>query len=138
MSASGSARPTLLMWVAAVLAIQMLGITWSAMLLRRWHRDPARRPRGWFRVAIRVVPSFLASLLWALIAIFAVPFPAGAPLLALPMFVPDLGYPLLLSIGIALIWGLLRPVLILGVLRSGRKPPRDIGAATERTVTATS
>ncbi|HET7480284.1 MAG TPA: serine hydrolase domain-containing protein, partial [Rubrobacteraceae bacterium] len=136
-AASNSARPTLLVWVAAVLAIQILGIVRSAILLRRWYRDPARRPRGWFRVAIRVVPFFLASFLWAMVAISVLPFFAGAPLLALPMFVPDLGYPLLLSIGIALGWGLLRPVLVLRVLRSRRKPPRDVDTATERTVTAT-
>jgi hypothetical protein len=102
--ASNSARPTVLMWVMIVLAVQILGIVWSARLLRRWYRNPARRPRSWFRVAIRIVPSFLANLLWVLLAIFVVPFPAGAPLLALPMFVPDLGYPLLLSVGIALGW----------------------------------
>jgi CubicO group peptidase (beta-lactamase class C family) len=133
--ASNSARPTVLMWVMIVLAVQILGIVWSAILLRRWHRNPSRRPRGWFRMAIRIVPSFLANLLWVLLAIFVVPFPAGAPLLALPMFVPDLGYPLLLSVGIALGWGLLRPVLVFGALR--RQEVKDAGATRESTVTAT-
>jgi CubicO group peptidase (beta-lactamase class C family) len=115
-----SFRQTLRMYVLIVLAVQVLGLVRSGVLLRRWYHQPARRPRGWVRVALRVVPSLLLSLVWAVLGLTIMPLFLGAPLLVLPLFAPDLGYALLLSLGIALGWGLLRPILVFLVLRTRR------------------
>ena len=118
----GNARPTMLMYVLIVLAVQVLGITRSAVLLRRWHREPERHPRGRLRIALRIVPPLVLNLLWALVCLVAMRPLLGTPLRALPVHVPDLGYTLLLSVGIALRRGRLRPVVVVLVLRKGRTP----------------
>ena len=115
-------RPTLLTYILIVLGLQVLGLIRSAVLLRRWRRESARRPRGRMRVALRLVPPPVLNLVWACVGLVVVPPFLGAPLLALPMFVPDLGYALLLSAGLALGWGLLRPIAVVLVLRARGEP----------------
>jgi CubicO group peptidase (beta-lactamase class C family) len=130
-----SGGQSILMCVLIVLVVQLLGIARSVVLLRRWRRDPVRRPHGWLRVTLRIVPFFVASLLWAVLVIAGLTHLSGGPLLDLLVFSPDLGYSAFSSAGIAILWGFLRPVLAILALRR-RKPPKDVGAATESTVTA--
>ena len=135
--ASNTVRPSLLLWILLVSAVQLLGLIRSFVVLRRWQREPARRPRGWLRVGVRIVPPLVLNLLWALLLLVGLPTVGvlGAPLRALPIFAPDLGYALLLSSGLALGWGLIRPVLVLWVIRTRRVSqamivPQEIGAST--------
>jgi hypothetical protein len=125
------------MWILIVLVVQLLGIARSAVLLRRWRRDPATRPHGWLRVTLRIVPFFVASLLWAVLVIAGLTLLSGGSLLDLLVFSPDLGYSAFSSAGIAIIWGLLRPVLAILAVRRREPPREDVDAATESTVTAT-
>jgi hypothetical protein len=120
--APNDARPAFLMYLLIALALQVGGLIWSMVLLRRWRLHPARRPQGWFRVALRVVPPLVLNLLWAGVCLVVMPPFLGAPLGALVVLVPDAGYALLLSTAIALGWGLLRPVLVFWVLRTDRRP----------------
>jgi hypothetical protein len=118
----GDSGQTLIMGVLIVLAIQLLGIGRSVVLLRRWHREPARRPLGWLRVTLRIFPFLTTNLLWALLVLAGLSLLSGGSLLDFPVFTPDLGYSALLSAGIGIVWGLLRPVLVLRALRDRRTP----------------
>ena len=123
-SSGFSGGQTLLMWILITLAAQLLGIVRSVFLLRRWRREPARRPRGRLRVALRIVPFFVTNMLWALLLILGLTFLSGGSLLDIPVFTPDLGYSALASAGVAIIWGVLRPVLILRTLREEKTSPK--------------
>lgn len=119
---SPDSRSTFLLYTLIVLAAQLLAFANAIRLLRRWHRQPSSRPRGWLRPALRVVPPLLLSALWSAICLMLLPFVLGAPLTIVPLFVPDLGYTLLLSLGLALVWGVLKPILVVLVLRTRRGP----------------
>ncbi len=113
-------KPTLLKVVLLVGAFQVLGIFWSATLLRRWNAQLERRPRGWLRIALHVVPPLVLNLVWALICLAGLPRFFFWPLSYLMFEIPDLGYALVLSGAVALAWGVLRPVLVVLVLRKRR------------------
>jgi hypothetical protein len=55
----------LLFVVVAIGALQVLGIVRSDVLVRRWRRQPERRPHGVLRIGLRVVVPMGANLLWA-------------------------------------------------------------------------
>jgi CubicO group peptidase (beta-lactamase class C family) len=122
LSSAGNPRSLLLTYVLFVLAVQALGVIRSVILLRRWRREPQRRPRGMLRVGLRVLPSLVLSMLWPSVAFTAVPFFTGNDLLDIPVFAPDLGYTLFVSLGLALAWGLVRPLLVFAILRSPSIP----------------
>jgi hypothetical protein len=69
-----------------------------------------------------VIPSLVLNMLWPPLAFTAVPVFTGNDLLDMPLFAPDLGYALLMSLGLALAWGLLRPLLVFAILRSRSIP----------------
>jgi CubicO group peptidase (beta-lactamase class C family) len=121
-SSAGNPRSLLLTYVLFVLAVQALGVLRSVILLRRWRREPQRRPRGMLRIGLRVIPSLVLNMLWPPLAFTAVPVFTGNDLLDMPLFAPDLGYALLMSLGLALAWGLLRPLLVFAILRSRSIP----------------
>ena len=102
-------------------------------MLRRWHREPARRPHGRLRVTLRIVPFLLTNPLWALLALTGLKLLSGGSLLDFPVFTPDLGYSALLSATKGIVWGLLRPVLVLRALRD-RRIPIGTGASKDQGV----
>jgi hypothetical protein len=107
--------------VLAVVALQVLGIVRTVMLVRRWRRQPERRPRGVLRVALRVVVPIVANLLWAGICLVLLPWFSQTPLST--MVVTDNGLVQVLSGAVALVWGvILRPVLALLTLHDGGAP----------------
>jgi hypothetical protein len=113
--------------ILAVGALQVLGIVRSVALLRRWRTHPARRLSGVVQVGLRVVAPLVLSLLWAAILFIALPRLVGVPLLAVASPRSDLGLVVVLSGGVALIWGVvLRPVLALLALRA-KVTPGDAG-----------
>jgi CubicO group peptidase (beta-lactamase class C family) len=117
---------TILKVLVAVDAILLIGMIWSVVTLRRWHAQPERRPRGWLRVGGRVVVGLVPYLLWALVCLVGLPQYFRWSLEGLLLEVPDFGYALVLSGAIALIWGVLRTVLMILVLRK-RGSPKETG-----------
>jgi CubicO group peptidase (beta-lactamase class C family) len=122
LAAGSTARSTLLLYILIVLAVQLLGLSRTVLVVRRWRREPARRPRGVVRVALRTVPPLALSVVWLVAAPTIVPRLVGNDLLDLLLFVPDLGYSLAVSLTLALGWGLLRPALLVLVLQRHGAP----------------
>jgi hypothetical protein len=109
--------------ILAVGALQALGIVRSVVVLRRWRLHPAGRPSGVVRVGLRVLTPLVLNLLWAVILFVVLPRFVGVPLSAVASPRSDLGLVVLLSGGVALIWGVvLRPVLALFALRTKVRP----------------
>ena len=110
--------------VLAILAVgvfQVFGIVRSLVLLRRWRAHPARRPRGILRAGLRVIVPLGFNLLWAVTLLVVFPHMLSLPLQTLVFL--DMGVVVLLSGGIALVWGVvLRPVLALLALRTKVSP----------------
>jgi CubicO group peptidase (beta-lactamase class C family) len=117
----------ILLVILAVGALQALGLVRSAMLIQRWRTHPAGRPSGVVRVGLRVVTPLVLNLLWAVILFVVLPRFVGVPLWVVASPRSDLGLVVLLSGGVALIWGIvLRPVLALFALRT-KVSPGDTG-----------
>jgi CubicO group peptidase (beta-lactamase class C family) len=102
--------------VVGIVVLQILGMVRSAALLRRWRSQPQRRPAGWLRRSWHIGLPFVLNLLWALFILVALPR-LFAPLPALILGIPDLGYMLVGSGLVALGWGILRTVLAYLALR---------------------
>jgi CubicO group peptidase (beta-lactamase class C family) len=107
--------------IVAVGVLQVFGIIRSVVLVRRWRAEQARRPHGVVRVGLRVGLPLVLNLLWAVILLVVLP-----PLFSLPLqtlLVVDVGRVVLLSAGLALVWGVvLRPLLALLALRAKGTP----------------
>ena len=111
----------LLFAVLVVVVLQILGIVWSVVLLRRWRTRPARRPRGVIRIALHIVPPLTLNLIWAFICLVALPQFSQTTLRL--MVLSDNGLVQVLSGSVALLWGvILRPGLMLRVFRKGGTP----------------
>jgi CubicO group peptidase (beta-lactamase class C family) len=108
-------------WVHGVFVggflLQLLGMTRTWWLTRRWRAEPARRPRGGSAWALRVVLPATTNLLWGLLVLAWVPVVA-APLDVLWMAVPDVGRLLIASGAIALVWSIVRTLLASRALRA--------------------
>jgi len=111
--------------ILAVGVLQIFGIVRSVVLVRRWRAQEARRPHGVVRVGLRVGLPLLLNLFWAVTLLVFLP-----PLISLPLqtlVFLDVGVVVLVSGGLALIWGVvLRPVLALLALRT-KIAPGDAG-----------
>ncbi len=102
-----------------ILLMQVLWIAWSAFILRRWRTQPARRPRGRWRIAWRVGAPVAVMLALALLALVGAPRLFGVPLSFVTYMAPDWGYTLI-AIGVLGIgWSIAWLALAIGVLRSG-------------------
>jgi hypothetical protein len=109
--------------ILAVGVLQVFGIVRSVVLGRRWRTVQARRPHGVVRVVLHVGLPLVLNLLWAVTLLVVLPRFFSLPLQTL--IVLDIGLVVLLSGGLALIWGVvLRPVLALLALRA-KIAPRD-------------
>lgn len=75
--------------------------------VRRFRRRP---PKGFLRIGLAVGLPLALSLLWAFIVLIGIPQKVGAPLSALLMGMPDLGYLLLISVVVGLAWALAKSV----------------------------
>jgi CubicO group peptidase (beta-lactamase class C family) len=112
-SASG-VQMTALIVTLAILGVQLLGMARSGWVVRRWIKEPGRRPRGWARVTWHLLPSLIINTLWGLVALMFIPMIiGGGSLSALIVFVPELGYLLLVSGVVALVWAATRGGLVL-------------------------
>ena len=80
--------------VLGILAIQVAGMVRSVRTIRTWQTVPSRRPTGALRIGLRVGLPLLVSWTWALLVLVGLPQVIRAPLPAVLMGLPDLGYPL--------------------------------------------
>ncbi len=105
-----------------LLVLQIVGIGWSLVRLRRWRLHPDRQRHGWRR-ALAIGGPLIFDL--ALAFIFLVGFPQllGSLTFNLIWF-PEIGYTLVVGGALALGWGFLRTALVFRVLpRPGRLHP---------------
>ena len=102
--------------IAGVTAVLVLGMLRSMGTLRRWHTRPERRPQGWLGLGLHVVLPLALHLARALFLLVGRP-QTGWSLAFILRHIPDLGWTLVLSAGLALGWGILRTVLAILVLR---------------------
>jgi len=114
-------EPLAILLVAlAACALQILGIARLIALVRRWHAQPARWERGMAGVGRHVALPLGLNLLWALTCLVVVPQQLATPLWLLVRV--DVGLVMVVSGAIALVWGLLRSVLVYVVLRTKGAP----------------
>ena len=119
--------------VLGILAIQVAGIVRSVRTIRTWRTVPSRRPTGALRIAVRVGLPLLVSWSWALLVLVGLPRVIRAPLPAVLMGLPDLGYPLVASAVLAFGWGLARFIWAIRTLRTppSQAPRPSTGATTD-------
>ena len=119
--------------VLGILAIQVAGIVRSVRTIRTWRTVPSRRPTGALRIALRVGLPLLVSWSWALLVLVGLPRVIRAPLPAVLMGLPDLGYPLVASAVLAFGWGLARFIWAIRTLRTppSQAPRPSTGATTD-------
>jgi CubicO group peptidase (beta-lactamase class C family) len=115
------------LFVMFVALIQVAGIFWSAITFIRWSRSPQSRPRGVWKLVWHICIPFILNLVWSLALLIGVPtILGGYPLSFLLYATPDLGYFLVMSGGIALVWGVVRTLVAVFIVRqqstSGRLP----------------
>jgi CubicO group peptidase (beta-lactamase class C family) len=101
-----------------IIALQLGGIARSVRIIRWWCAVPLQRPRGALRIGIRVGLPLLVSWSWALIVLVGLPRIISAPLPAILMGLPDLGYLLVASAVLAFGWGLARAIWAIRTLRT--------------------
>jgi hypothetical protein len=102
--------------VVGIVVLQIMGMTRSVVLLRRWRSQPQRRPAGRLGRGWHIALPLALNLLWALFILVGLPR-LFAPLPALMLGIPDLGYLLVASGLVALGWGILRTVWVYFALR---------------------
>ena len=117
--------------VVGIIALQVGGMTRSVRTIRGWRADPLRRPTGALRIGLRVGLPLLVSWSWALVVLVGLPRMIRAPLPAVLMGLPDLGYPLVASAVLAFGWGLARLIWAIRTLRT--PAPRARGASNGAT-----
>lgn len=109
---------TVFIGVALLVVFELAGIARSAMLVRRWRAEPARRPSGLVPIVVRVLlpPAALLAVAWLPVAILPSMF--DAPFSLLRHY--DVGVLLIASGALALVWSALRATLIAVALQSDR------------------
>jgi hypothetical protein len=102
--------------IAAVTVLMLLTMIWSLATMQRWRTQPDRRPSRRWVPGLRATLSSVVCLGWALGLLLI--FPALAyPLAPTLLIAPDLGYLIVVSSVVALIWGAARPPLTYFTLR---------------------
>ena len=102
--------------IAVVTVLMCAGMAWSLATMRRWRTRPQSRPGRPGALGLRVGLSSAIHLGWGL-GLLTI-FPALAyPLAPTLLIVPDLGYLIVISSVVALVWGIARPVLTYFALR---------------------
>jgi CubicO group peptidase (beta-lactamase class C family) len=102
--------------IAAVTVLMLSSMVWSLATMRRWRTHPGRRPGRPWVLGLRVALSSVVCIGWGLGLLLI--FPALAyPLAPTLLIVPDLGYLIVISSVVALVWGIARPPLTYITLR---------------------
>lgn len=111
---------TLMLYILIAAAIQIFGMSRSIFALRRWQRQPQHAPRSIGRMVLTTLPSLIFNLTWAGFCLVKLPTFAMTSLSTLRFFIPDFGWVLTLSGGLALAWAIVRPILILNLRKHKR------------------
>jgi hypothetical protein len=111
--------------IMSIVALQIIGMVWSLVTLRRWFRNsqPERRPRGWLRVGWHVVLPLVVNLFLGFAVTVGVPAVFGVSLQGFMFVYPDLGYTMAMSGVIAFVW-IIRTVLAYFALRGANEMER--------------
>jgi CubicO group peptidase (beta-lactamase class C family) len=115
--------------VLGILVLQVVGMVRSVRTIRGWRAAPLLRPTGTLQIGLRVGLPLLVSWAWALVVLVGLPRIIRAPLPAMLMGLPDLGYPLVASAVLAFGWGLARAVWAIRTLRT---PPTPVSPPLDR------
>jgi CubicO group peptidase (beta-lactamase class C family) len=99
----------------ALLVLQLVGIGWSLVKLRRLRQQPDRQPHGWRRT-LAIGGPLIRDLTLALIFLVGFPLLLGSLRFNLIWF-PEIGYTLVVGGALALGWGMLRTALAFWALR---------------------
>jgi len=103
--------------VLVLAVIQVFGIVWSIRQIRRWRAQPEERPRGRRGMVWHVVVPLVLNLAHGFVFLVGLPAMFGTSLAYLCLYVPDFGYTLIVSGTLALVWGIVRTVLVWQLLR---------------------
>jgi CubicO group peptidase (beta-lactamase class C family) len=104
--------------VVVVLAtIQVLGMLWSLRQIRRWRAQPEERPRGRRGLVRHVGLPLVLNLAHGVVFLFGLTALFESSLTFLCLYVPDLGYTLIISGTLALVWAIARTVLVWQLVR---------------------
>jgi hypothetical protein len=107
----------------SIAALQIIGIVWSLIELGLWFRfrvtQPARLPHGWLGVGWHVVLPLVVNLVLAFVLMVGLPalMPGGLSLQGFVFLYPDVGYSMVMSGVVALVW-IIRTVLAYFALRT--------------------
>jgi CubicO group peptidase (beta-lactamase class C family) len=112
-------RTSTLLYTVLLLAVavQAAGMARTMILLRSWRNQPTQHPYGRTAIALHIALPLLLNLGWGLFALVVVPAFFGASLAFLLYLVPDFSATLLASGAVAVIWAVVRTLLILALLR---------------------
>jgi CubicO group peptidase (beta-lactamase class C family) len=105
--------------IISIVALQIVGMLWSLVALRRWYRNSQsdRRPHGWLSVTWHVVLPLVINLLLGFAITVIVPAALEVTVGGLIFVNPDLGYTMAMSGVVAFVW-IIRTVLAYFVLRA--------------------
>jgi CubicO group peptidase (beta-lactamase class C family) len=113
--------------ILVIIMVQTVAAGRSIFVLRRWITNPSLRPRTRARKIIRLGVPALVSLLWVYVCAAVLPNVLMIPFEGLRFM--DFGVLTLLSLDIALFWGLIiKPILGIWVLQSPSGPTTQQGA----------
>jgi CubicO group peptidase (beta-lactamase class C family) len=121
----------LVLGIISIVVLQLIGMVWSLVTLRRWFRNSPsdRRPSGWLKVGWHVVLPLVVNLFLGFALTVGIPTVLEVPLLGLMFVYPDLGYTMALS-GVVAFVLLIRTVLAYFALRSTSTPVRGLVTAS--------
>ena len=101
-----------LMVILFVTLIFAAAMVRSIIMLNRRHTMPEQRPYSWRGMIWRVGPHLGLHVAWALILLIGFPLIANQSLPFLMLYIPDLGYTLIVSAVFVFGWGFLRMMLV--------------------------
>lgn len=123
-----SSTPVLVIYgvLLVILAIQIGGMLRTVLTKGHWRTAQSVRPRGRARLVRHIVVPGLSNLAWAAIALVGLPAVLGGSLAMLQLQIPDIAYVLTVSGGVALVWTVLRSLVVSAALRPKPEPARPM------------
>ena len=103
----------------------------SIRKLRSLRRGTSHPPLGRVRLALDLGLPLVTNIAWAILVLLGLPVVLGMPLAFAVVVMPDVATALIASATVALVWGTLRTVVALSLVR-GQNPKAPL-AATRRT-----
>jgi CubicO group peptidase (beta-lactamase class C family) len=108
--------------LALLLVVQLLAAVHTLQIARRWKRNPARRPRGRFRLTWHFVLPAIAGVGLAIFLTVILPRGGDTNLSGVRIFAPDFGLLIVTSAAFACVWVPIRTALLLRSLRDTSEP----------------